>query len=156
MSTPASLDSLIHVHSNPSSALDPSLSIPRETAPPATGQSRLLARPQRTARAPGYLSDYHCSFIHSSSSSSPHKKARYPLSCVDTFANLNPLFHHHLLSYSLDPEHTSLKQAMASPEFRQATNVELQAMENNRTWTVVSLPPGKSVVGCKWVFHNQI
>lgn len=25
-------------------------------------------------------------------------------------------------------------------------------MEQNGTWSVTSLPPGKNVVGCKWVF----
>ncbi|CAA7044890.1 unnamed protein product [Microthlaspi erraticum] len=29
---------------------------------------------------------------------------------------------------------------------------ELEAMEVNRTWTIESLPPGKNVVGCKWVY----
>ncbi|CAA7032147.1 unnamed protein product [Microthlaspi erraticum] len=31
-------------------------------------------------------------------------------------------------------------------------NEELEAMEVNRTWTIESLPPGKNVVGCKWVY----
>ncbi|KAH9681835.1 retrovirus-related pol polyprotein from transposon RE1 [Citrus sinensis] len=30
---------------------------------------------------------------------------------------------------------------------------ELQALENNGTWTVVSLPPGKRAIGCKWVYR---
>ncbi|KAL9281348.1 putative RNA-directed DNA polymerase [Arabidopsis thaliana] len=29
---------------------------------------------------------------------------------------------------------------------------ELGAMELNKTWSVVSLPPGKNVIGCKWVY----
>ena len=41
---------------------------------------------------------------------------------------------------------------MLSPNFRKATVDELQAMEANGTWTVESLPPGKNVVGCKWVY----
>lgn len=31
-------------------------------------------------------------------------------------------------------------------------NVELGALEQNRTWNIVSLPPGKNVVGCRWIF----
>lgn len=31
-------------------------------------------------------------------------------------------------------------------------NVEFGAMELNKTWSVVELPPGKNVIGCKWVF----
>lgn len=34
-------------------------------------------------------------------------------------------------------------------------DVELQALEQNRTWTVVSLPPGKHTVGCKWVYKTK-
>ncbi|KAH9668922.1 retrovirus-related pol polyprotein from transposon RE1 [Citrus sinensis] len=30
---------------------------------------------------------------------------------------------------------------------------ELQALENNHTWTVVSLPPGKRTISCKWVYR---
>ncbi|XP_019092402.1 PREDICTED: uncharacterized protein LOC109129182 [Camelina sativa] len=31
-------------------------------------------------------------------------------------------------------------------------DVEMEAMELNKTFSVVSLPPGKNVVGCKWVY----
>ncbi|CAA7054272.1 unnamed protein product [Microthlaspi erraticum] len=41
---------------------------------------------------------------------------------------------------------------MLSPHFRHAMSEELEAMEVNRTWTIESLPPGKNVVGCKWVY----
>ena len=29
---------------------------------------------------------------------------------------------------------------------------ELKAMEDNNTWTVVSLPEGKHTIGCRWVY----
>ena len=29
---------------------------------------------------------------------------------------------------------------------------ELEALEKNKTWEIVSLPPRKKTVGCKWVF----
>jgi hypothetical protein len=29
---------------------------------------------------------------------------------------------------------------------------ELEALDKNKTWELVSLPPSKKAVGCKWVF----
>ena len=29
---------------------------------------------------------------------------------------------------------------------------EIQALENNHTWDVTTLPPGKLPIGCKWVY----
>lgn len=129
-----------------------------ETVPPNTGQGNLFSG---TVKTPGYLSQYYCSLAQSSllpktfdstfiptlSSSTP-----YPLSSVLTYSHLKPLYQSYILSYSLETEPTSFKQAMLSPEFKQATIEELQAMEANHTWTVESLPPGKNVVGCKWVY----
>ena len=30
--------------------------------------------------------------------------------------------------------------------------VELTAMEQNQTWSLVSLPPDKHTIGCKWMY----
>lgn len=32
---------------------------------------------------------------------------------------------------------------------------ELEALECNGTWSIVSLPPGKSVIGCRWVYKAK-
>ena len=32
---------------------------------------------------------------------------------------------------------------------------ELDAIESNGTWSIVPLPPGKTPIGCKWVFKNK-
>lgn len=29
---------------------------------------------------------------------------------------------------------------------------EFDALQRTRSWSLVSLPPGKNVIGCKWVF----
>ena len=29
---------------------------------------------------------------------------------------------------------------------------ELDALSKNHTWDLVTFPPGKSVVGCKWIY----
>ncbi|CAA7023550.1 unnamed protein product [Microthlaspi erraticum] len=140
-------------------------SLSRETVSQDTGQSRLLnnmSRPKRVPKAPGYLSEYHCSFTQTSRSlatpfdippsESIPSTTVYPLSNVLTYSALAPLYQSYVFSYSLETEPTTFKQAMTSPHFRHAMNEELEAMEINRTWTIESLPPGKNVVGCKWVY----
>jgi hypothetical protein len=29
---------------------------------------------------------------------------------------------------------------------------ELAALEANRTWSLTSLPPGKTAIGCRWIY----
>ena len=129
----------------------------KETVPVATGQGRLLSdRPKRHTRAPGYLSQYHFSLAQSnlaltpSPSSSP--PVSYHISSVLAYDKLQSLYKFYALSYFSETEPTSFKYAMLSPNFRKATIEELQAMGENKTWTVEPLPPGKNVVGCKWVY----
>ncbi|KAG5112907.1 hypothetical protein JHK82_036176 [Glycine max] len=33
---------------------------------------------------------------------------------------------------------------------------EMQALESNQTWALVPPPPGKSLVGCNWVFTIKV
>ena len=33
---------------------------------------------------------------------------------------------------------------------------EMQALENNGTWELVPLPPGKTTVGCRWVYTVKV
>ncbi|PRQ31062.1 putative RNA-directed DNA polymerase [Rosa chinensis] len=47
---------------------------------------------------------------------------------------------------------------MRDEKWMQAMAVEMDALEKNCTWELVSLPPGKQTVGCRWVFtvkHNS-
>ena len=32
---------------------------------------------------------------------------------------------------------------------------ELRALEQNDTWSLTTLPQGKHVIGCKWVYKNK-
>jgi len=34
-------------------------------------------------------------------------------------------------------------------------NLELQALENNHTWVLTPLPPGKKAIGCKWIYRTK-
>ena len=46
--------------------------------------------------------------------------------------------------------------ALAHPGWCQAMLDELSALQNSGTWELISLPSGKSVVGCRWVFAIKV
>ncbi|XP_028064732.1 uncharacterized protein LOC114267861 [Camellia sinensis] len=49
-------------------------------------------------------------------------------------------------------EPISYQEAWSNPLWQQAISDELQALDKTHTWDVVDLPPGKSVMSCKWVY----
>ena len=64
----------------------------------------------------------------------------------------------HLLDYhcytalaTLHEPHT-YREASTNPLWQIAMKKELDALSKNHTWDLVTLPPGKSVVGCKWIY----
>jgi len=50
----------------------------------------------------------------------------------------------------------NVQEALDHPGWQQAMIVEMQALENNGTWELVSLPPGKKTVGCWWVYVVKV
>lgn len=50
-------------------------------------------------------------------------------------------------------EPASVAPALSSPLWTAAMNAEFQALHQQGTWTLVSLPPHKTAIGCKWVFR---
>jgi len=44
------------------------------------------------------------------------------------------------------------KEAIFDPLWQQAMDEELSALHKIDTWDLVPLPPGKSVVGCRWMY----
>ncbi|KAL4302249.1 hypothetical protein GQ457_10G013460 [Hibiscus cannabinus] len=46
----------------------------------------------------------------------------------------------------------NIDEALKHPRWNQAVQEELHALEQNCTWTLTTLPPGKKAVGCKWIF----
>jgi hypothetical protein len=49
-------------------------------------------------------------------------------------------------------EPASVGQAMREAPWLRAMEEELQAIEENCTWTLTELPPGRRAIGLKWVF----
>lgn len=42
--------------------------------------------------------------------------------------------------------------ALAIPQWKVAMDIEYNALLKNHTWSLVSLPPGKKPIDCKWVY----
>ena len=50
-------------------------------------------------------------------------------------------------------EPKSVKQALQDTKWFAAMIDEFQVFQKNNTWTLVSLPPQRNAIGCKWVFR---
>lgn len=48
-------------------------------------------------------------------------------------------------------ESATIKQALASPLWKQAMQEDIDALYRNGTWFLVTPPPNTSSLGCKWV-----
>ena len=69
-----------------------------------------------------------------------------------SYSRLSPNFSAFTTKVSPIQIPNNIQEALKSPEWKKAVLEEVSALEKNQTWTVEELPPGKSTVGCKWVF----
>ena len=58
------------------------------------------------------------------------------------------------LSSVSTPKSTS--EALSHPGWKHAMAEEMDALDSNDTWELVALPPGKSSVGCRWVYIVKV
>lgn len=70
----------------------------------------------------------------------------YPLPFPASFLTVSPNL--------IEP--SNYKQAALDPQWVHAMNNELHALKKNHTWDLVPLPPGKRLVGCKWVYKLKL
>ncbi|KAL6647280.1 hypothetical protein ACP70R_014717 [Stipagrostis hirtigluma subsp. patula] len=49
-------------------------------------------------------------------------------------------------------EPASFAEAECSPSWRKAMMEEMESIEDNKTWSLADLPPGRKAIGLKWVF----
>lgn len=52
---------------------------------------------------------------------------------------------------SIEP--TTVKSALADPNWLQAMQADYKALMDNNTWSLVPLPPHRKAIGCKWIFR---
>ncbi|KAL0463233.1 UNVERIFIED_CONTAM: hypothetical protein Slati_0210900 [Sesamum latifolium] len=113
-------------------------------APPSTSSAALqlssavnppLRKTTRTITKPQWLNDFVC---HTASS-------------VPTVHHLTPAYACFVASLSTLQEPRTYKQAAQHQEWVDAMQQEILALEKNHTWDVPPLPPGKHLIGRKWV-----
>lgn len=76
----------------------------------------------------------------------------YPIFDHVSYATLSPPYCVALTACSSVYEPTFFTQDFMDPKCIEAMKSEIIALEDNNTWTIVDLPLGKHLIGCKWVF----
>ncbi|GAU42126.1 hypothetical protein TSUD_351000 [Trifolium subterraneum] len=140
--------------STSTSTNDPSPS----TQPPIDNPIR---KSLRISHPPGYLQDYHCNLItstshQSSAASSSSSQCKFPLSSFISYTHLSDAQKHYILNISTLIEPNTYEEAMCDEHWKTAINAELTALLKNKTWDLVTLPPHKKAIGCKWVFKVKL
>ena len=62
------------------------------------------------------------------------------------------------ITYNIEDDPVTFKNAMASPEakhWKAAVKSEMDSIVSNGTWELVDLPPGCTTIGCKWIFKKK-
>jgi hypothetical protein len=82
----------------------------------------------------------------------------YPLQERDDTRRFSATHIAYVAAITSATEPRSYKQAMMDTRWVKAMGTEIDAQEENHTWTIEDLPPGKRAIGSQWVYkvkHNS-
>ncbi|XP_026433503.1 uncharacterized protein LOC113330925 [Papaver somniferum] len=113
--------------------------------PTVSAQDAVLRRSTREHHRPSHLKDYICS-VNKCTSNSP-----YPITNYISFDKFTPQYRAFLSSVIVNDEPRTFTEAIKIPVWRDVIVKEHTALQDNDTFTITTLPPGKSAIGCKWV-----
>ncbi|GJV81409.1 ribonuclease H-like domain-containing protein, partial [Tanacetum coccineum] len=100
-----------------------------------------LRRSSRVPKMPAKFNDY---VVNSSK--------KYGLEKYVTYTNLNTSNYCFSTNLNKSSEPTSYFEAVKNPNWIEAMNNEIEALNRNNTWTVCDLPEGRKAVGSKWLW----
>ena len=118
-------------------------------------QNQDSRRSTRIRRTPEYLNDYIHQVNHSSFRTLceiNNLKTAYPISDVLSYDSLSAKHLRYTLAISTNNEPSTYAEAKTNPEWTKAMEKEIKALQDNHTWFLTQLPPGKTPIGCKWVY----
>ncbi|XP_070012961.1 uncharacterized protein LOC142176278 [Nicotiana tabacum] len=109
---------------------------PELSVPPIEG----ARKSSRTSRPPIWLKDYVRvdKAIQSNS-------CRYPIATVIGYNQLSPKYQRYLSQISLEQEPNSYYEAAKGKSWIESMQANIKALEDNKTWEIVPLPPGKEL-----------
>ena len=79
-------------------------------------------------------------------------KVKYPISKYVSSHRLSQSYASFVSQLSSIYIPSNIQEALTDPRWTKAKVDEMATLEENNTWDLVSLPRGKKIVGCKWVF----
>ncbi|WVZ01920.1 hypothetical protein V8G54_022726 [Vigna mungo] len=112
-----------------------------QTNDTASNTSTSTRKSSRTRRIPAYLKDFQTNGV-----------IRYPITNYINYNRLSHTFKHTILSISSNVEPTCYSIASKQPQWVTAMHAELDALQANNTWELTTLPPNKTVIGCRWIY----
>ena len=77
------------------------------------------------------------------------------INCLST-SSLTTTYKAFTLSLTSIQEPRTYHQAVRPKCWQDSMNVELVALKENKTWTVVPLPARHHAIGCKWVYKIKV
>ena len=80
----------------------------------------------------------------------------YPISSFVSYDHLSPSSRAFVASLDTVSLPRLVLEALSHPGWREAMIEEMMALDKNETWSLVDLPAGKKVIGCKWVFNVKV
>jgi len=115
-----------------------------------------LRRSNRLRKAPECLKDYHHQISSSTKVNSNNNQVKYPISSSLSYEYLDQKHLNLIASISLHDKPRSYEEAIQKSEWRNAMEDEIGALKTNETWYITDLPPGKTPIGCKWVYKLKL
>ncbi|XP_075076737.1 uncharacterized protein LOC142163361 [Nicotiana tabacum] len=104
-----------------------------------------VRKSNRTTRPSIWLKDY--------VTSSNTQKHPHCISNSISYSHLSTHYQAYLGMFSAAIEPKSFKEACQDPNWVEAMSQEINALEDNATWSIVDLSAGKRAIGSKWVFN---
>lgn len=128
-------------------------------------QSEQLGRGLRSKIPSVRLKDYVVSTIKhpspsltslTSLSPQPASGTAHPIANYHNCDRFSTTHCRYLVALTAAVEPRSYKEAMNSEDWTNAMSKEITALEDNKTWDLEELPPGKKALGSKWVFRIKL